>query len=231
MKTSGVYAIRNKVNYKIYVGSSVNAEKRTYEHFRRLGKGEHINKHLQASFAKYGADAFDWYMIEYYSGDDLLDVESRWIQGLNTTDPEHGYNTTDQTLAPMRGRKHSPETMAKIAATREANPWHHTPETIAQKKLFRHTPEAKQRIVAALTGRPCSAETREKIAAVQRGRTHTPERIEQMRLKKTGQKHSDETRQRMSEAHKERWAKRKGVILPSVFVLERIAMPVSLPLA
>ena len=58
--TSGVYKIENKTNHKVYVGSTVNLYHRMYEHSYTLENNIHKNKHLQASWNKYGKDAFEF---------------------------------------------------------------------------------------------------------------------------------------------------------------------------
>lgn len=57
-KQSGIYFIKNKINGKIYVGSSVDITKRWIDHKYKLKLGIHINKHLQASWKKHGAHNF-----------------------------------------------------------------------------------------------------------------------------------------------------------------------------
>tara|TARA_Y100000310_G_scaffold230046_1_gene232475 strand:- start:451 stop:654 length:204 start_codon:yes stop_codon:yes gene_type:complete len=38
---SGIYEIRNSVNDKIYIGSSIDIEQRWYDHKRKLRNGNH----------------------------------------------------------------------------------------------------------------------------------------------------------------------------------------------
>lgn len=43
----GVYIIRNKINGKVYVGSTINKIKRRWQdHLKRLKRGTHANTHL-----------------------------------------------------------------------------------------------------------------------------------------------------------------------------------------
>jgi hypothetical protein len=62
----------------------------------------------------------------------------------------------------------------------------------------KHTPEAIERIRAALFNRPCLEETREKISIANQGRKHTE--FEKVKMK--GRIVSLETRRKMSEARK-----------------------------
>lgn len=57
---SGIYIIRNKINNKCYVGSSVKIRTRLNWHYNILLKKEHPNKHLQSAFNLYGTENFEF---------------------------------------------------------------------------------------------------------------------------------------------------------------------------
>jgi group I intron endonuclease len=64
----------------VYVGSSVNCERRRGEHLSELNKGVHSNSYIQRSWNKYGADAFYFQIVEIVK--DLLFLRAReqfWI--------------------------------------------------------------------------------------------------------------------------------------------------------
>ena len=46
----GIYKIENKVNGKVYIGQSIDIEKRWKNHISYLNKGIHRNKHLSQSY-------------------------------------------------------------------------------------------------------------------------------------------------------------------------------------
>jgi group I intron endonuclease len=60
----GVYAIINKINGNIYIGSSINIHRRKLRHFRYLSLGGHENKHLQNAYNLYGNDAFEFVILK-----------------------------------------------------------------------------------------------------------------------------------------------------------------------
>lgn len=62
--SSGIYAIRNVVSDKIYIGSAFNLNKRYLVHKSDLAHNKHANKHLQRSFNKYGPSAFVFELVE-----------------------------------------------------------------------------------------------------------------------------------------------------------------------
>ena len=50
----GVYQIKNLINGKLYIGSSIDVDKRLKSHFSALDKGCHNNAYLQNAWNKYG---------------------------------------------------------------------------------------------------------------------------------------------------------------------------------
>ena len=59
----GVYKITNKINGKVYVGESLNIEKRWKRHLRELSCKAHKNYKLQKDYDKYGEEAFEFEVI------------------------------------------------------------------------------------------------------------------------------------------------------------------------
>jgi group I intron endonuclease len=69
---SGIYQITNKIDNKIYIGSCKLFKIRAYQHLKSLKKQKHSNRHLQASFNKYGTDAFMFEVLEIIEGDKII---------------------------------------------------------------------------------------------------------------------------------------------------------------
>lgn len=87
----GIYCIVNRTNGKRYVGSSVNVKNRIRQHRHTLKNNKHCNKHLQASWNKYGESAFSFRLhCELESVDNLLINEQYWIEKYDCID--NGYN-------------------------------------------------------------------------------------------------------------------------------------------
>lgn len=92
-KRPGIYAIRNMINDKVYVGKSKNCFKRIKDHIGRLNmESSDENIHLRRAWKKYGRSFFEVYVLEYLEEDELLlsKRELYWIKELNTL--EKGYN-------------------------------------------------------------------------------------------------------------------------------------------
>lgn len=102
----GIYAIRLRLDGRVYVGSASNISKRWSRHRKDLRDGKHPNKHLQAAWGKYGEGAFDWQVLELTTS--LTEREQYWIDHLEATSDEKGFNHCP-TARSSRGRVLSPE--------------------------------------------------------------------------------------------------------------------------
>ena len=98
----GIYKIINKINNKIYVGQSVNIQKRWYQHLYDANHRPMIG--IDQAIKKYGAKNFQYELIEECSADELNDKEIYWIEKLNTFKGE-GYNNSIGGLS-LQGENH-----------------------------------------------------------------------------------------------------------------------------
>ncbi len=101
-RCSGIYKISNIITNKIYVGSAISLYNREIQHFFHLKQQTHHNKHLQASFNKYGIENFKFEVIEeIVNKNQLISREQFYIDTLN---PQ--YNKCRIAGSPL-GIKHS----------------------------------------------------------------------------------------------------------------------------
>lgn len=89
----GIYKIINLINGKQYIGQSINIEKRIKEHFWKATceKDVSYNSAIHQAIRKYGAENFDWCVVEECSIDEIDKKEQEYIQYFNTLAP-NGYN-------------------------------------------------------------------------------------------------------------------------------------------
>ena len=111
---SGIYAIINQVNGKIYYGSSINLERRFSRHKYFLNKNKHPNSHLQNAWNKYGENVFSFEILEELQREKLLTIEQQYLD-LTKQIPELYYNISNHSTAPMTGRKSSEETRKRLS--------------------------------------------------------------------------------------------------------------------
>jgi hypothetical protein len=90
--SSGIYIIKNKIDNKIYVGSSLNLDYRKQKHFWMLKKNVHDNQHLQNSFNLYGESNFEFTIVEECEHEKLILRENFFIDYYQSNLSLYGYN-------------------------------------------------------------------------------------------------------------------------------------------
>jgi group I intron endonuclease len=136
MTGSGIYEIRHVKSGKRYIGSAQNFHKRWIAHRNHLIRGTHHSPHLQRSWAKNGAQAFEFLVLEACHPDHLLLLEQVWMDWFN---PEFNVCPKANSTA---GRRFSDETKAKISAANTG------------KKHPVRTIEHREKLSAAHKGKP-----------------------------------------------------------------------------
>jgi group I intron endonuclease len=155
MMISGIYKILNKINGKFYIGSSINIKTRWSKHKSLLRNNKHDNEHLQNAWNIYGEDNFEFIILYETEQCLLLQEEENIIKNLNCCDRQIGYNKTENTLCPMRGRKLSEETICKLRAASTGK---------------KHTEETKHKISRSNKNKIVSEETRRKMSDAKKGK-------------------------------------------------------------
>lgn len=116
----GVFQIRNLVNDKVFVGSSLNLPGIINRHKFALGMGGHQNKALQAEWKEFGADNFVFEILDELTPvsdpqhdyrEDLKQLEDLWLEKLEPYG-ERGYNEK---------KKNSEERLRMIAEKRRTS--------------------------------------------------------------------------------------------------------------
>ena len=110
----GVYQIRNIVNNKTYIGSSVYIKKRWWTHKMFLNKQNHCNPHLQNAWNKYGKGSFMCLVIEDMPDATLEEVQKAEQWYLDNTKQDYNINP-NATGGSAAGRKLSEEHKANIS--------------------------------------------------------------------------------------------------------------------
>ena len=158
---SAIYAIVNNVTRDMYVGSAVAVNRRWNRHLHDLRKNIHACVHLQNAYCKYGADAFDWEIVQFVDDKkNLISREQFWIDFFRPAYNKRkiatsclGLTRTPEAKERMRqaqlGRKQSAETIAKRSAALKGRP---------------RSPEVRAKISASHKGIVPNAATRAKMS-------------------------------------------------------------------
>jgi group I intron endonuclease len=213
--TCGIYSLTFS-NGKVYIGSSVDTERRRGDHKAALRKGTHPNPYLQNCWNKYRE--FEFKVLEECLTQELASKEIYWI---STYSKELLVNSATVINDHFT---HSEEVKKKISQARMGNP---------SRIGMHNTEEANRKIALAKMGNlsrtgmhnnPCSEETKKKISEANKGgksRTgQTRSKEERQKQSETwagkklkgwvSKKHSEEAKRKISEAKKVYWQKRKG---------------------
>lgn len=181
-KFCGVYMIKNNINDKMYIGSSVDIMSRyKYGHLYRLRSNKHYNPKLQNAFNKYGESYFELHIIELCDVEELMRKEKDYILKFNSH--KIGYNITEETDSPNRGKKLTEEHKRKIGLKHK-------------NKII--TKEQREKISATLTGR-YGGENNPMYGKESpfKGKKHTEESKEKLKKSHLGKKMSEQTKQKL----------------------------------
>lgn len=89
----GIYEILCKGDNKRYIGSSVDLGDRWSLHLNQLLKKKHHSILLQRAWDKYGANLFEWKVLEFIKDKNILiNREQYWMDKYKSYDSRYGFN-------------------------------------------------------------------------------------------------------------------------------------------
>lgn len=213
---AAIYKITCVVTDDFYVGSAVKPKRRRWEHWDALKKNRHHCRSLQEAWNEYGEDAFDFEIIEEVADESrLLLIEDTYL--MQHAGQQHCYNTALSTQIPSSSQKEVREKIAQSLKEHYTENQHprrgkkHTPETLAKIAANRVPPRGEGHY---RYGKTVSEEVRKKIGDAQRGKAKAPGRkVSEEGMAKIraaaeaghydhwiGRKHSDSSRDKMGRA-------------------------------
>lgn len=92
MRSGIIYKIQNKVNSKVYIGSSICYKRRKENHLYLLRRNKHYNLHLQSAFNKYKEKSFNFNIIDTCDFTNLIEREQYYITLYQSSNNKSGYN-------------------------------------------------------------------------------------------------------------------------------------------
>lgn len=170
MSKSGIYAIRNTINGRLYIGSAVDLDGRFAMHRYSLCRGSHHNQHLQRAYSKYGSTVFDFVVLERIHRTRLIEREQVYL------DYAFKMKMMPYNISSIAGSslntKHSYEARCKMSIAQKGN------RNAIGNKIWvgrHHSLEARKKMSTAklgnryCVGRNLSTETKTKISAALTG--------------------------------------------------------------
>lgn len=155
--SAGVYAIRNTLDERVYIGASKWLLVGLRNVRKDLRAGKHSSDRLQAFATAHGLGVLRFEALELCPLDELPAAKQRHLDHCRASDPTHGFNILSAPVGP--GQRLSPEGRARISAGKKGRPI--TPRTVEhQEKLAAahrgrtRSPETCAAISAATTGKP-----------------------------------------------------------------------------
>lgn len=143
-----LYQIKNLLNTKVYIGSTVDRYRRFVQHRYLLNANKHHCRHLQLAWNKYGADSFEFSIIKDCSLDDRLQDETELLK---SHDRKLLYNTALDARSPQLGVPRSIETKTKIGIASKERVRKPFSSEVRNKMRLSHKCHAIERI-CKLTG-------------------------------------------------------------------------------
>lgn len=203
--TIGIYKIECAVNGKIYIGSSVNVEKRWSDHRWQLNNKIHSNPHLQSAWILYGSETFIFSLIEECLDSEILIREQYYLDILFKD--ANTFNIATIAGSAQKGKKLSEDHKRKIS---EGNKGKVVSEETKRKmsesqKGKKKTPEQIENHRSKLIGKKASESTKLKMSNTRKGRKHSEEVKEKIRNKHWANNGVDmlkEVSNKISEGHK-----------------------------
>lgn len=206
-----VYAIYNNVTGKMYVGSSVDTDRRFKKHICTLNNGSHHNKHIMAAWRKDGDESFDFIILENVTKRAIMEREQWWLDFYQAYNRDYGYNSAKNATMPMLGVNHSEDTRRRMSTSRKGVA--HTEEwskKIGDSQKGRKLSSAQLAMMPEITKALWKNEEyrgRQRIARV--GRSQSPEHKENRGASIRGRKRSDNSSGfACVQKHRNKWAYR-----------------------
>lgn len=165
-----LYFIKNRVNNKVYVGSTKDFKQRIRAHKNDLKLSKHKNSRLQGDHDLYGIEVFEFIVAEENIGkSQRYQKEQYCIDTFGLCNPNKGYNIAVDAKCGMKNRKHSKESIALMRMSHKNISDETRQKMSVWQKGRKRSAESVEKTVSRLRGKPRSEELKEKLSKLQSG--------------------------------------------------------------
>ena len=152
-KISGIYAIRNRIDGKMYIGKAYDIHRRIIEHVHKLTKKDkNENPYLTNAWHKYGKLNFEYFVVEACAGEEeVAKRELYWMKVFDTLNHQKGYNLRSDSDSKMIVH----ELTRKKISERLKKEWKdgiRAEHSLKLSKNWKSTPERKRQQAKLMTG-------------------------------------------------------------------------------
>lgn len=138
--------IKNKINGKVYIGSSGNIKERWSQHRTTLNKKIHINSYFQRAWNKYKEESFEFIILEKTKRERkiIIETEQKYIDFYESYKSKNGYNINSKADSSL-GRKISKKSRKK-SSERLKKKWKENRDEMIESLKKRNQSEWKENI-------------------------------------------------------------------------------------
>lgn len=167
---SGIYLIKNNITNKVYIGKSMNIDKRIKQHVALLNRRDkNENIHLINSWFKYGRFNFTYEVLEYVEKNSnieevLAEKELYWILFYKSNERSNGYNLRLDSSTKMITHPETRERLSIALNKRYLKQEERDKLGKASKKFWKENPN----IIVSMSKKVSSAKTKYTIVQFDR---------------------------------------------------------------
>ena len=167
-----IYRITNMLTEDYYIGSAQSFERRAWQHRYDLRRNCHKNPHMQASWNKYGEDAFVFEVLEDHEEDqDILAIENGYLH--KHVDDPCCFNINRDAYQSRLGQVLTQATKDKISCSRKGKsvgPTHYRYGHTVSEEVRAKISQTQKGRPSSMKGKKMSEQGRANVvAAVKRG--------------------------------------------------------------
>jgi len=231
----GVYQLRNLEDNSVYIGQTVNFQKRKNRHFSDLKRNDHPNNYLQHAYNKFGKDSFVFEILLFCESFELTRYEQFFVNNadnkynllIDCVDSSIGYKWSMESrmafsgsCSPNFGKSGSETSMYGVSGSSHQNYGTHWSAERRELMISKVSGSCSYLYGTKgnMYGKHHTEETKKKMSKNMKGIPKSEEHKYNLSVASSGSSHwnygghlSEETKHKISEGHKGK----RGIILIS----------------